>query len=423
MNKAELPAEFYDEDKVPAYELPELLRFESGGVVASVADWQQRRAELLRLFQSEVYGAVPPPLPFDVTTYEAATPVYDGLGLRDQIRLRFRSGTAAAAAADAPFIDLLFLYPAAAATSPAPVFVALNFGGNHATADDSAVRVTESWVGKKYRDPVSGDPAAFRGKQAFRWPVRKALEQGYAVAMFCYCDVAPDHPDHWRDGAARLLLPGGSGVPGEGVPGAISLWAWGLSRVLDYLEGRSEVDAKLAIVAGHSRQGKTALWCGASDPRFAAAISNCSGCGGAALSRRRFGETIIRINTNFPHWFTARFKTYNEREDMCPVDQHQLIALMAPRPVYIASATEDLHADPKGEFLAALAAEPAYALHGRNGLGTPVQPAPDCPVGESVRYHIRTGAHNMLEWDWLQYFEFAGFTADAARAGPPPAAK
>lgn len=415
MNEDRSPLECYDEDRVPAYELPELLRFESGGVVDSVADWQRRRAELLRLFQTEVYGAVPSPLPFDATPLESATPVYDGLGLRDQIRLKFRPADAPSAAPDAPFIDLLLHYPATAMSSPVPVFVALNFAGNHATTDDPAVRVTESWVSDKYLAAGSDDPASFRGQQEYRWPFKQAIERGYAVATFCYCDVAPDHRDRWRDGVGRLLLPEGRGLPAAGEPGAISLWAWGLSRVLDYLESRTEVDASAAIVAGHSRQGKAALWCGASDTRFAAAISNCSGCGGAALSRRCFGETILRINTNFPHWFNARFKSYNEREALCPVDQHQLIALIAPRPVYVASATDDLHADPKGEFLGALGAEPAYALHGLSGLGTPELPAADQPVGESIRYHIRTGTHNMLEWDWLQYFEFADFTTARKR--------
>lgn len=422
MSEIQLPEESYDEGLVPAYELPELLRFESGGAVASVADWQRRRSELLRLFEAEVYGPIPPPLPFDAEVVESATPVYGGIGLRDQIRLRFKSSVNVPAADDAPFLDLLLVYPATARKSPAPVFVALNFGGNHSSSDDPAIRVTESWVADKYRDPVTGDPAGFRGKQAYRWPFEKALAAGFAVATFCYSDVAPDHPDRWRDGVARLLLSQRSGLPAVGEPGAISLWAWGLSRVLDYLEGRPEIDAAAAIVAGHSRQGKTALWCGATDARFAAAISNCSGCGGAALSRRRFGERFLHINTNFPHWFTARFKAYNEREQECPVDQHQLIALLAPRPVYVASATEDLHADPRGEFLGALAAEPAYALYGLRGLGTTEQPEPDRPAGEFVRYHVRTGRHDIVGWDWLQYIDFARFTV-SCRAELRSAAK
>ncbi len=403
------PHENYDEENVPQYQLPEPLRFESGEPVESIDDWLCRRGEILTFFQTEVYGAVPSPLPFDVAVHEHRTPVYDGLGFRDQVRLRFRPmGDDGVGAEAEAFIDLLLYYPAAVtASSPAPVFVGLNFAGNHATTDDPAVRVTESWMKDKYKAPGSDDPASFRGRQSSRWPFRQALERGFAVATFYYGDVAPDHRDRWRDGIGRLLLPGGSGLPQGGEPGAISLWAWGLSRVLDYLEQRSEVNASAAIVAGHSRQGKTALWCAAEDTRFAAAISNCSGCGGSALSRRCFGETVTRINTNFPHWFNARFKAYNDREAHLPVDQHQLIALCAPRPVYVASATEDVHADPKGEFLSALGAEPVYQLHGLSGLGCDVPPPPDQPVGDHIRYHIRTGSHDMREWDWLQYFSFA----------------
>jgi hypothetical protein len=180
-----------------------------------------------------------------------------------------------------------------------------------------------------------------------------------------------------------------------------------MSRIMDYLQQDPSIDPKKVVLMGHSRLGKASLWAGASDPRFAIVISNESGEGGAALSKRAFGETVKQINDQFPHWFVAAFKKYNDNEKALPLDQHMLLALIAPRPLYVASAAGDLWADPKGEFLSAVNAGKVYALFGKKGLGTDTMPPVDHPVGNTVRYHIRSGGHAVTLYDWQQYMDFA----------------
>ena len=392
----------YDEALVPEYTLPDPLRFEDGSAVKTPEDWSRRRAELLGLFADHVYGRTPVGRP-EAMRFERLTRVegfLDGKATMEEIRIHFAEGD------DGPHLDLLVVKPARAPAGGVPAFVAMNFAGNHTLHPSTEITLSTAWMrhsGDAVKEGLVEDHRSTeksRGSRVSRWPVEKIVDSGVALASFYYGDIDPDFDDGFENGIHALF-----GKPGPGEWGSIGSWAWGASRALDYLETDGDIDAGRVAVFGHSRLGKTALWAGAQDERFAMVVSNNSGCGGAALSRRRFGERVGRINTSFPHWFTDKFKSYNENEDALPVDQHQLVALIAPRLVYVASAVDDRWADPRGEFLAAKHAGPVYELLGQKGVGVAEQPPLDTPVGDRVRYHVRTGKHDVTDFDWEQYIE------------------
>lgn len=392
----------YDETLVPQFTLPDPLLTERGRRIKSARAWRsQRRPELLGLFETHVYGKTPGPtkrMEFEERSVDPAA--LEGKATRKEVRIQFTG------LPDAPGLDLLIYLPNGR-SGPVPVFVGLNFNGNHTVHSDPGITVARR--SGETASAGGADPSEkARGSSGSRWPVEMLLERGYGLVTAYYGDLEPDRAGRWGDGVRRLFSPnpGSKEYPADGW-GAIGAWAWGLSRAMDYLETDGEIDGDQVALLGHSRLGKTALWAGAQDERFGIVISNNSGCGGAALSRRQFGETVERITRVFPHWFCARFREYGGREERLPVDQHQLIALIAPRPVYVASAAEDLWADPRGEFLAAQGAEPAYALFGRKGLGVEAMPAVDQPVGDFIGYHVRTGKHDVTAYDWEQYLRFA----------------
>ena len=392
----------YDEQKVPVYKLPDPLRAESGQKIDSADAWTHRRKEILNSFEREVYGKKPAqPLKPEYTVTEDWTPALDGRAERKQVAISMgRNGSTAT-------INVL-LYRPVAYEQAAPVFVGLNFIGNASINPDPAIGLHTNWtIGSKDEGVIDHRATvASRGKKKSRWPLAHIIERGYAVATAHCGDIDPDFDDGYKNGIHPLFADGHSVAQAEETWGTIGAWSWGLSRILDYLEQESEIDHTRAAVIGHSRLGKTALWAGAQDKRFAVVISNNSGCGGAALSRRQFGETVQAINMNFPHWFCTNFKKYNRREDELPVDQHMLVSLIAPRPVYVASATEDLWADPKGEFLSLLYADPVYKMLGTPGLPVDRMPDPDQPVQGTMGYHLRSGSHDITLYDWTQYLDF-----------------
>ena len=249
-----------------------------------------------------------------------------------------------------------------------------------------------------------------RAAQARRWPIELLLDRGYAVVTAYYCEIEPDCPGGFRHGVRRFLYKDEEKqAPNEA--NTIATWAWGLGQMLNAVEhfrDKLGIDPTKVAVTGHSRLGKTALWAGAIDPRFAMVISNNSGRGGASLTRREFGEPVLYVPVRVPFWFCGNYLNYASNVGSLPVDQHELIALSAPRPVYVASATEDLWADPKGEFLSVFHANPVYKLLGTEGFGNVTErPEPDQSVGAIIRYHNRTGKHDILEYDWKHYCDFA----------------
>lgn len=386
----------YDEAKVPAYELPPLIDAGTAEAEDFPAAWEKRRDELQQTFAEQMFGTAPTAsysLEFEQVE---SGPSCDGAALRQQWLV-----TVVTEHGRLP-IELVVFTPAEAKT-PVACFLGLNFGGNHTVADDPELLIAKSWVRESSDGHTAKNRAteAGRGAASSRWPVAQIVAAGMGVATAYYGDIDPDIHDEFQNGIHALFPEHRPSAEHPQRWGSIAAWAWGLSRLLDTLESQvPQVDSQRVAVLGHSRLGKTALWAGATDPRFAAVISNNSGCGGAALSRRAVGETVGRINTSFPHWFCPNFHQYNEQVAKLPFDQHQLLALAAPRLLYVASASGDAWADPHGEFLSLHLASEVYAKLPHDKGST------RAPQLKRIGYHLRDGDHDINAWDWAHYLRF-----------------
>ena len=391
----------YNEDEVPDYNLPDPLVLSNGKKVDSKRVWhEKRRTEIVNLFENQVYGEAPEE---DVEVkYEVKSIAKDHFGgnaTRKIVSVYIIHG-------DQIQEVTLMIYIPNHVEDPAPVFLGSNYLGNQSTTYDPTLPLPNGWVksGEQYPTKDHRATEESRGAKDYRWPFKMIVARGYAIATVCYGDFAPDTPEEYKAGIYSLFSQEDN-TSSEW--GAIAIWAYGLQKMLDYFEKDNQIDHKRVAVFGQSRRGKAALWAGALDQRFAMVYSNCSGCGGAALSRRHFGETLKIINHQFPHWFCDRFKKYNDNESDLPVDQHMLLSLIAPRPLYVASATKDLWADPRGEFLSAKHAEPVYNLFDKEGLKVAEMPEPNQSVGARIGYHIREGGHDITPFDWHLVLNFA----------------
>ncbi len=367
----------YDESKVAPYTLPDPLVLSSGQPVRDARAWErQRRPEIMRFYEKEIFGQVPasaPRVTWRVTATEPAA-------REGTVTIKRIAGTMGETA-DAPVIPLT-LYTPAKAKGRVPIILLVNFGGGTAPAGATA---------PPGEPPVAAD----------------IISRGWGYATIAYQDIQPDRKTSLDEGViGRTRRAGETPAPDEW--GAISAWAWGASRAIDYLATDSSVNAGRIALFGHSRLGKTALWASANDPRIAAVFSSCAGEMGSALSRRDWGETVDDMVQNFPWWFSASFQKWAGRWNEMPVDAHMLIALSAPRPVFLTGGTADQWADPVGEYLAAVAASPVYRLLGRNGLGVAAtQPPLDTPVtGGDLGWHYHTGPHAATPADWKAFLVF-----------------
>lgn len=383
--------------------LPDPLVMLNGKRVETARQWnRERRPELKRLFEHYMYGALPPKPARIRSTVQGSYP--DFLGGKATLELV----SIATGDKGAPTIDLMLVIPNQRA-GKVPVFLAMNFCGNHALTEDPRVPLTRGWLYNSCRGCSNNlATAAARGGQKQDWPLEAIVDAGYALAAFCSTDIDSDRSDV-SDGIYAWLAEQQSN-PDLAKPanrGTISAWAWGFHRCVDQLVRDRRLDSKRIAAVGHSRNGKTALLAAAFDERIALAIPHQAGCGGTAPSRGTVGESVKVINKNFPHWFTGAFKAFNEQPDRLPFDQHCLVALMAPRPVLLSNAQEDQWANPSGQFEVLRGADPVYKLLGVPGLAATQMPPQRQLVDSRLGYYIREGKHSMTTDDWAVFVRFA----------------
>jgi hypothetical protein len=400
--------------EVLKYPLPDPLICLDGSPFADAATWREkRRPEILQLFSNEVFGKAPAATAgVHFQTDSIDKHALNGLAIRKQVTVFFSADERG------PRMHVLLYVPAHARKRVA-VFVGLNFFGNETVNADPGIDLPDVWVkdstdaklsygGELQKHHKERALESARGSSDHLWQVEKILEHGFGLAT-AYCgDVEPDFLGGMEYGVRWTFLEAGQTKPAANEWGALGAWAWGLSRIADYLVTDKLVDSKKIILTGFSRLGKAAMWSAAQDRRFSMVISSESGVGGASLYRATTSESIEHLNTAFPYWFAENFHKYSGHPDEVPVDGNMLLALIAPRPLYVASAEEDHQSDPPAEYLSAVEASKVYRLLGEQGLNDRTMPAVNAPVMNGmVGYHVRSGKHDVTAYDWDQYLAFA----------------
>ena len=388
----------YTEAKAGDYTLPDPLKLADGQVVRDAETWfSRRRPEIVKLFEENQYGRAPG-RPADMTfdVFDKGTPAFDGQATRKQVTIYFTKDKTD------NYLDLLIYLPADA-KGPVPLLLSMGWSANNLSVSDPGVKVGRIW------DRRQGQRVPAQGGRGFgRLNVTPVLEKGFGIATFNYNDVDPDTLNALAHGIRSQYLKEGQTEPAPDEWGAIAAWGWGISRVVDYFETDAQIDAQRVAIMGVSRLGKTVLWAGARDTRIALVLASCSGEGGAALSRRNYGETIAHLAapTRYPYQFCANYGKWGDKVDQFPVDAHLLLALIAPRPVLLQTGTTDKWSDPKGEFLAAVAAGPVFELLGQQGLGTDQIPSAGEPILNTLGYFMHAGGHGSLPADWDVFLKF-----------------
>lgn len=387
----------YDESKVGTYTLPDPLKFADGSRVKNEADWyHKRRPQILEAFKEDQYGHAPG-RPSDMTfdVFDKGSSAFNGQAIRKQVTVYFSGDK------QGPKMDLL-LYLPAHTTHPVPVLLMPGFFPNSSRVNDPGVKRGEMWNREKKKVPAP-EKIPFG-----TFDVTKLTSDGFGVAMVYYGDIEPDFAGGIPYGVEGHFLKAGQTKPAADQWGAVAAWAWGLSRAMDYLETDRDVDHKRVALMGVSRLGKTVLWTAASDPRFALVIASCSGEGGAALSRRDYGETIAHLvaPSRYPYQFCGNYQKFANHVDQLPVDGNMLLSLIAPRPVLLQTGNEDFWSDPKGEFLAAVAASPVYKLLGKSGLDATTWPPAGKPYLSIIGYYMHQGGHGTIPSDWEIFIAF-----------------
>jgi hypothetical protein len=388
----------YTEAKVGTYTLPDPLILANGEPVRDAKTWfEKRRPEIVKLFEDNQFGRAPErPADMSFEVFDPGTPAFDGVAIRKQVTIYFTKDKSG------PKMDLLYYLPAKI-SARVPLLLNISFAANNSSGKDPGVKVGEVWNIKEKRRVPATQPSRFGGPSPL-----PLLQKGFAVATFNYVDVDPDALGAVSAGVRAVYLKPGQTEPAPDEWGAIAAWGWGISRAVDYFETDKDIDAKRIAIMGVSRLGKTVMWAGARDTRIAMVIASCSGEGGAALSRRNYGETIAHLTapTRYPYQFCANYGKYAGFPDQSPVDGHLLISLIAPRPVLLQTGNTDNWSDPKGEFLAAVGAEPVYQLLGKQGLGTDQMPAAGQAILHDIGYYMHAGGHGTLPGDWDTFIQF-----------------